>query len=62
MLAAVASGARDTLGQAMTRMSGPARIFPPAQGDLARLHRDRYACFEGLQNVARQFRQSQTRS
>ena len=33
-----------------------------AKGDLARLHRDRYACFESLQTVARQFRQSQTRS
>ena len=62
MLAAVAGGTCGTLGQAMTRMSGPAHVFHPAKGDLARLHGDRYACFESLQTVARQFRQSQTRS
>lgn len=62
MLAAVAGGTCATLEAAMTAMSGPARIFAPAERDLARLHRDRYACFEGLQAVARQFRQSQGRS
>lgn len=62
MLAAVAGGTCGTLEAAMTAMSGPARVFTPAERDLARLHRDRYACFEGLQAVARQFRQSQGRS
>jgi D-ribulokinase len=62
MLAAIAGGTCATLGQAMTRMSGPAHVFHPAKGDLARLHGDRYACFVSLQTVARQFRQSQTRS
>jgi len=53
MLAAVASGSRQSLVQAMATMSGPARLFTPAQGDLATLHAERYACFEGLQAVAR---------
>jgi FGGY-family pentulose kinase len=56
MLAAVAGGTRSTLVDAMAVMSGPARVFMPAQGDLAALHGDRYACFEGLQAIARRHR------
>lgn len=62
MLGAVAGGTSASLEEAMTRMSGAARVFTPVEGDLAHLHRDRYACFEGLQSVARQFRQSHSRS
>lgn len=56
MLAAVASETRATLADAMATMSGPARLFTPAEGDLAALHLDRYACFESLQSVARRHR------
>lgn len=56
MLAAVAGGVSETLGQSMHAMSGSARVFVPARGDLADLHRDRYASFEALQSVARQIR------
>ncbi|MES2915129.1 MAG: FGGY-family carbohydrate kinase [Pseudomonadota bacterium] len=58
MLAAVAGGTQATLANAMDSMSGPARLFPPAEGDLFALHRDRYECFEGLQAVARRHRVS----
>lgn len=56
MLAAVAGGAHETLDKAMASMSGEAKVFVPVGGDLARLHRNRYAGFEALQSVARQFR------
>lgn len=62
MLAAVAGQARATLSEAMATMSGPARLFAPAEGDLAQLHADRYACFEALQAVARRHRVSANRA
>jgi D-ribulokinase len=58
MLAAVASGVFEDLRQAMTGMSGQARLFVPIEGDLADLHRDRFAGFQSLQSVSRQFRKS----
>ena len=58
MLAAVAGGTQATLVDAMASMSGEARLFAPVEGDLAALHRDRYACFEDLQAVARRYRVS----
>lgn len=60
MLAAVAGGTHYSLDLAMTAMSGKARLFAPAGGALAGLHRDRYACFTALQAAARRYRTSVT--
>lgn len=56
MLASVAGKAHATLDEAMASMSGPAKLFRPADGALAELHRTRFRCFEALQSVARDFR------
>ena len=57
MLGAIASGCHADAGSAMAAMSGPARLFQPAKGDLAALHHRRFAGFTALQEVARGMRQ-----
>ncbi|WP_333816550.1 FGGY-family carbohydrate kinase [Tabrizicola sp.] len=54
MLGAVASGTHPDARAAMAAMSGTARLFPSATGDLARLHDRRYAAFAALQQTARE--------
>ncbi|MCF1710294.1 FGGY-family carbohydrate kinase [Tabrizicola sp. J26] len=54
MLAATAGGTHANLQDAMAAMSGRARLFEPAGGDIAALHDKRYALFQALQSVARQ--------
>ena len=56
MLGAVASGVHGDAGAAMAAMSGTARLFAPASGDLAALHDRRYAGFTALQQAAREIR------
>ncbi len=56
MLAANASGLYRTAAEAMAAMSGSARVFLPASGDLARLHADRYEAFSAFQHAARVLR------
>ncbi|MGB3247783.1 MAG: ribulokinase, partial [Tabrizicola sp.] len=56
MLGAVASGVHGDAGSAMAAMSGSARLFVPASGDLAALHVRRYAGFIALQQAAREIR------
>ena len=58
MLGAIASGQHADAQAAMAAMSGPARLFQPATGDLAALHSRRFAAFTALQEVARQMRQA----
>ncbi|MBZ9602619.1 FGGY-family carbohydrate kinase [Phyllobacterium chamaecytisi] len=56
MLAAVASGHRANLADAMTAMSRISRVFEPAQGTLKRVHEIRYSIFKRLQSVDREIR------
>jgi FGGY-family pentulose kinase len=56
MLASVAAGQQPTLREAMQEMSGPCRLFQPAEGAVAEHHRSRYRAFEILQAAARQIR------
>ena len=56
MLAAVASGHRANLADAMTAMSRISRVFEPAQGTLMRVHEIRYSIFTRLQSVDREIR------
>ena len=58
MLGAIASGQHADAQAAMAAMSGPARLFQPATGDLAALHSRRFAAFTALQEVARRMRQA----
>ncbi len=62
MLAAIASGAARDAQSAMSSMSGQARLFRPAEGDLARLHEARYRAFTALQSTARSLRAAVTGS
>jgi D-ribulokinase len=57
MLAAVACKAHPDAYAAMSAMSGKARLFTPAQGNLAQLHTARYQTFTSLQATAREFRE-----
>jgi D-ribulokinase len=52
MLAAVAGGAFDTLQAAMAGMSAIGERYEPATGEIADLHRRRFAAFEALQKTA----------
>jgi len=56
MLAAVASGHRRNVAEAMETMSRISRVFEPAQGALKRVHDIRYGIFERLQSVDREIR------
>lgn len=56
MLGAMASGTHPDAAAAMAAMSGTARLFAPATGDLAALHDRRYAAFTALQQTARDIR------
>jgi D-ribulokinase len=53
MLGATAAGAFDDLAAATTGMAPSASAFPPAGGDIARLHDRRFAAFQHLQATAR---------
>lgn len=55
MLGAVAGG-QGTLRDAMSAMSGGARLSQPAGGDIAAIHDRRYRAFETLQAAARTVR------
>lgn len=55
MLGAVAGG-HGTLRDAMSAMSGGARLSQPAGGDIAAIHDRRYRAFETLQAAARTIR------
>jgi D-ribulokinase len=55
MLGAVAGG-HGTVREAMSTMSGGARLSRPAGGDIAVLHDRRYRAFETLQTAARTIR------
>ena len=48
-----AAGSDTDLAAIMTRMTGSARIFTPAQGATATFHDRRFAAFEALQSAAR---------
>lgn len=56
MLGAMASGTHPDAAAAMAAMSGTARLYTPATGDLAALHDRRYAAFTTLQKAARDIR------
>ena len=56
MLGAMASGTHPDAAAAIAAMSGTARLFAPATGDLATLHDRRYAAFTALQQTARDLR------
>jgi len=56
MLGAMASGTHPDAAAAMAAMSGTARLYTPATGDLAALHDRRYAAFTALQQAARDIR------
>ena len=56
MLGAMAAGMFATLPECMAAMSGKAKVFSPAGGQIAARHDQRFAAFEALQTVARQIR------
>lgn len=62
MLASVAGGVFASLQEAMAGMSGGARLYTPAGGEIAAAHASRYAAFEALQQVARLHRPKAARS
>lgn len=59
MLGAVAGGQQPDLATAMRKLSGSARLHVPSGGEIAQLHRNRYAAFSLLQEAARKVRDSQ---
>ncbi len=54
MLGATAGGSFSDLSDAMRGMAPTASTFAPATGDIAEIHKRRYAAFESLQKAARQ--------
>lgn len=56
MLAAMASGTHPDAPSAMARMSGRARVYSPAGGEIAQLHAARFKSFTVLQSAARDLR------
>lgn len=56
MLGAMASGMHADADTAMAAMSGKARLFSPAKGDLSHLHAARYRAFAVLQQAGREVR------
>lgn len=56
MLGATAAGAFASVAEAMGAMTGPAALFSPADGAVARMHDGRFAAFEALQAAARSIR------
>ena len=56
MLAAIASKVHPDFSSAMTSMTGEAKLFQPAAGDIAKLHLARYTAFIALQTAARDLR------
>lgn len=56
MLGAMASEVHPDASAAMAAMSGQARLFTPASGELARLHAARYRAFAALQQAGREVR------
>ncbi|PSJ59027.1 FGGY-family carbohydrate kinase [Pseudaminobacter soli (ex Li et al. 2025)] len=56
ILGAVAASAFADVRQAMTSLSGTARIYRPVEGPLAGVHSERYEAFKQLQNISRQLR------
>lgn len=53
LLGALASKRYDTMPAAMAAMTRSAEVFPPAKGDLARIHERRFGVFTALQSAAR---------
>jgi D-ribulokinase len=58
ILGGVAAGMFDDVPSAMARMSRVRRIYEPAEGEMAALHKARFGAFTQLQTVAREIRQS----
>jgi len=53
LLGALASKRYDTMRDAMAAMTRSAEVFPPAKGNLAKLHERRFGVFTALQAAAR---------
>jgi len=53
LLGALASKRYDTMPDAMAAMTRSAEVFPPAKGDLAKIHERRFGVFTALQAAAR---------
>lgn len=59
ILAACAAGAVGNLAEGMSRMSRASQTYAPAQGDIRRLHDNRYTAFCALQATARAIREKE---